>query len=62
VLSFQLLKILASARDGIAMSRREFIDVLGGASIAWSLAFPDVRGQELRKASRAGFLPLSQLN
>jgi len=61
VLSFQLLKILASARDGIAMSRREFIDVLGGASIAWSLAFPDARGQELRKAYRVGFLTLSQL-
>jgi hypothetical protein len=32
------------------MSRREFIDVLGGAS-----------GQELRKAYRVGFLTLSQL-
>jgi hypothetical protein len=42
------------------MSRREFIDVLGGASIAWSLAFPDARGQELRKAYRVGFLTLSQ--
>jgi hypothetical protein len=43
------------------MSRREFIDVLGGASIAWSLAFPDARGQELRKAYRVGFLAMSQL-
>ena len=40
------------------MSRREFIDVLGGASIAWSLAFPDARGQQLRKAYRVGFLTL----
>jgi hypothetical protein len=46
---------------GVAMSRREFIDVLGGASIAWSLAFSDASGQELRKAYRAGFLALSQL-
>ena len=61
VLSFQVSKILASARDGVAMSRREFIDVLGGASIAWSLAFPDARGQELRRAYRVGFLTLSQL-
>ena len=30
------------------MSRREFIDVLGGASIALSLAFSDARGQESR--------------
>jgi uncharacterized membrane protein YccC len=44
------------------MSRREFIDVLGGASIAWSLAsFPDARGQELRKAYRVGFPAMSQL-
>ena len=43
------------------MSRREFIDVLGCASIAWSLAFPDARGQELRKACRVGFPTLSQL-
>jgi len=43
------------------MSRRELIDVLGGASIAWSLAFPDARGRELREAYRAGFLTLSQL-
>jgi hypothetical protein len=42
------------------MSRRKFIDVFGGASIAWSLAFPDASGQELRKAYRAGFL--AQLN
>ena len=40
------------------MSRREFIDVLGGTSIAWSLAFPDARGQELRKACRVGFLAM----
>jgi hypothetical protein len=46
---------------GVAMSRREFIDVVGGDSIAWSLAFPDASGQELRKAYRAGFLALSQL-
>jgi hypothetical protein len=44
------------------MSRREFIDVLGGASIAWSLTFPDARGQELRRACRVGFLIQSQLN
>jgi hypothetical protein len=50
-----------SPGDGVAMSRREFIDVLGGASIAWSLAFPDARGQELRRAYRVGFLTLSQL-
>jgi hypothetical protein len=53
VLSFQVLKILASARDGVAMSRREFIDVSGGASIAWSLTFPDARGQELRRVGWA---------
>jgi len=44
------------------MSRREFIDVLGGSSIAWSVAFPDARGQQLRKACRAGFMAMSQLN
>jgi hypothetical protein len=44
------------------MSRREFIDVLSGASIAWSLGFPDARGQELRKACRVGFPAMSQLN
>jgi len=49
------------SRDGVAMSRREFIGVLGGAAIAWSLAFPDASGQELRKAYRVGFLTLSQL-
>jgi hypothetical protein len=43
------------------MTRREFIDVFGGASIAWSLAYPDARGQELRKVYRVGFLTLSQL-
>ena len=43
------------------MSGREFIDVLGGAFIAWSLAFPDARGQELRKAHRVSFPTLSQL-
>jgi hypothetical protein len=43
------------------MSRREFIDVLGGTSIAWSLAFPDGSGQELRKAYRVGFPAMSQL-
>jgi hypothetical protein len=43
------------------MSRREFIDALGGASIAWSLAFPDASGQELRKVYRVGFPALSQL-
>jgi hypothetical protein len=48
VLSFQVSKILASAKDGVAMSPREFIDVLGGASVVWSLAMPDARGQELR--------------
>ncbi len=58
VLSFQVSKILASARDGVGMSRREFIDVLGAASIEWSLAFPDARGQQLRKAYRVGFLTL----
>jgi hypothetical protein len=42
------------------MSGREFIDVIGAASVAWLLAFPDARGQELRKACRAGFLTLSQ--
>ena len=40
------------------MSWREFIDVFGGRSIAWSLAFPDARGQELRKACRGGFQTL----
>ena len=50
-----------SPGDGVAMSRREFIDVLGGASIAWSFAFPDASGQELRKAYRVGFLAMSQL-
>ena len=54
-------KILASAWDGVAMNRREFIDVLGGASIAWSPAFTDASGQESRKAYRVGFLTLSQL-
>jgi hypothetical protein len=53
VLSFQLSKILAPARNGAAMSRREFIDVLGGVSIASSLVFPDARGQELRSIERA---------
>jgi hypothetical protein len=43
------------------MSRRDLIDVLGGASIAWSLAFPDARGQELRKTYRVGFPAMSQL-
>ena len=61
VLSFQVSKILASAWDGVAMSPREFIDVLGGASVVWSLAMPDARGQELRKAYRVGFLAMSQL-
>ena len=61
MLSFQVSKILASARDGVAMSRREFIDVLGGTSIAWSRAFPDARGQELRKTCRVGFLTLFQI-
>ena len=61
VLSFRVSKILASARDGIAMSRRQFIDVFGGAAIVWSLAFPDASGQQLRKAYRVGFLALSQL-
>jgi hypothetical protein len=28
------------------MSRREFIDALAGASIAWSLAFPAASGQD----------------
>jgi hypothetical protein len=55
VLSFQVLKISASAQDGVAMSRREFIDVLGAASIAWSLAFADARGQELRKPIERAF-------
>jgi hypothetical protein len=41
------------------MTRREFIDVFGGASIAWSLA--DASGQELRRVYRVGFLTLSQL-
>jgi len=40
------------------MSWREFIDVLGGGSIAWSLALPDASGQELRKACRVGFQTL----
>jgi hypothetical protein len=40
------------------MSRREFIDVLGAASIAWSLAFRDASGQELIKDYRVGFLTL----
>jgi hypothetical protein len=40
------------------MSPREFIDVLGGASVAWSLALPEARGQELRRACRVGFLTL----
>ena len=43
------------------MSRREFIDALGGASIAWSLAFHDASGQELRKACRVGFLAMFQV-
>ena len=43
------------------MNRREFIDVLGGASIAWSPAFTHASGQESRKAYRVGFLTLSQL-
>jgi hypothetical protein len=43
------------------MSRREFIGVLGSAAIAWSLAFLDASGQELRKAYRVGFLAMSQL-
>ena len=42
------------------MSRREFIDVLAGASITRSLAFPEASGQELRKAYRVGLLRLSQ--
>jgi hypothetical protein len=61
VLSFQVLKIFTSAWDGAAMSRREFIDVFGGAPIARSPAFPDASGQVSRKAYRAGFLALSQL-
>jgi hypothetical protein len=61
MLSFRVSKILASARDGVAMVRREFIDVVGGASIAWSLAFPDARGQELRKTYRVGVPAMSQL-
>jgi hypothetical protein len=40
------------------MSPREFIDVLGGASVVWSLAMPDARGQELRPAGRVGFQTL----
>jgi hypothetical protein len=40
------------------MSRREFIDVVSGGSIAWSLALPDASGQELRKAYRVGFQAL----
>ena len=40
------------------MRRREFIGLLGGAVIAWSLAFPDASGQELIKAYRVGFLTL----
>ena len=43
------------------MSRREFIDVLGGSSIAWSLAFPDARGGELREGCRVGFPTRFQL-
>ena len=43
------------------MNRREFLGVLGNESIAWSLAFPDASGQELRKVYRVGFLTLSQL-
>jgi hypothetical protein len=43
------------------MSRREFIDVLSGASLTWSLAFPDASGWELRKAYRVSSLTLSQL-
>ena len=43
------------------MSRRQFIDVFGGAAIVWSLAFPDASGQQLRKVYRVGFLALSQL-
>jgi hypothetical protein len=43
------------------MGRREFIDALGGASIAWSLAFPAASGLELRKVNRVGFLTRSQL-
>ena len=58
VLSFQVSKILASAWDGVAMSPREFIDVLGGASVVWSLAMPDARGQELRQAGRVAFQTL----
>jgi hypothetical protein len=58
VLSFQVSKILASAWDGVAMSPREFIDVLGGAAVAWSLAMPDARGQELSQAGRVGFQTL----
>jgi hypothetical protein len=55
VLSFWVSKILVSARDGIAMSRREFIDVLADAAIAWSFAFPNVPAQKLRRACRVGF-------
>jgi hypothetical protein len=40
------------------MSPREFIDVLGGASVVWSLAMPDARGQELRQVGRVGFQTL----
>jgi hypothetical protein len=58
VLSFQVSKILASAWDGVAMSRRQFIDVVSGGSIAWSLALPDASGQELRNAYRVGFQAL----
>ena len=36
------------------MSRREFIDVLGGTSIAWSRAFPDARGQGIEKGLSGG--------
>jgi hypothetical protein len=43
------------------MSRREFLGVLRGAAIEWSLAFLMRVGQELRKVYRVGFLTLSQL-
>ena len=48
-----------SPDDGVAHEvRREFIDVLAGASITRSLAFPEASGQELIKAYRVGFLTL----